>query len=221
MDTAISGDVDVLAYTTEQRIERAIQKLPTLAAADVPKDDSCPICLVPFSGILSGEAPPPESKELAGVTKLGGCGHVFCRLDLIEWIRGRHGTCPTCRHSFLDVKPVSESDYESSDEDYIPGEDDFDEDEDIEFEFTDNESDFNLELDPRALQDFVDALAHLAGEDEVDGDSMRNWGLSDGDSISDEDLSFIPHDGPNEVDDEDIFVQEEDVSDRPMSDDPK
>lgn len=113
----------------------------------------------------------------------------------------QHGTCPACRHSFLDVNPVSESDNESSDEDYIPGEDDFDEDEDIEFEFTDNESDFNLELDPRALQEFVDALAHLAGEDEVDGDSMRNWGLSDGDSLSDEDLSLIPHDGPSEMDD--------------------
>lgn len=81
METAIGIDDDVLAYTTEQRIERAIQRLPTLAAADVPKDDSCPICLVPFSGILSGEVPLPESKELAGVTKLEGCGHVFCRLE--------------------------------------------------------------------------------------------------------------------------------------------
>lgn len=76
------GDLDgILALTPEQRIERAVQKLPTLLARDVPREDSCPICLVQFSSILSEEIPPPPNKELAGVTKLVGCGHVFCRLE--------------------------------------------------------------------------------------------------------------------------------------------
>lgn len=133
--------------------------------------------------------------------------------SLIEWIRGRvrflthtytqthpaffqHGTCPTCRHTFLDVKPISESDNESSDDDYIPHDEEFeDEDEDEDdFEFTDDdgddESDFSLELDPRGLDEFVDAQEEITGEDEADEDSMRNWGLSDGDSLSDGEFSF-------------------------------
>lgn len=88
MDMHEEDDMDVvLALTTEQRIERAVQKLPTLAAHEVPTEDSCPICLVPFSTILEGEANGLQQVELAGVTKLYGCGHVFCRLECVLLFR--------------------------------------------------------------------------------------------------------------------------------------
>ena len=44
----------------------------------------------------------------------------------------QHGTCPTCRHSFLDVRPLSESDYGTSDGDYSPGEEEEEEEEEEE-----------------------------------------------------------------------------------------
>ena len=87
MDSAVyDDDLDVvLAPTPEQRIERAIQKLPTLSAQNVPLGDSCPICLMSFSSVLSGENVGPDAPgELAGVTKLQGCGHVFCRLECVH-----------------------------------------------------------------------------------------------------------------------------------------
>jgi hypothetical protein len=40
----------------------------------------------------------------------------------------QHGSCPTCRHPFLDIKPYTESDAESSDGDYIPEDDEEEED---------------------------------------------------------------------------------------------
>ena len=106
----------------------------------------------------------------------------------------QHGTCPACRHVFLDIKPVSESDNESSDDDYIPGDDYEDDEEDLEFT-DDDESVFSLDLDPSGLDEFVDAEEEIVGDDEADGDSMRNWGLSDGDSLSDGELSFNADDG--------------------------
>ncbi|EKM59846.1 uncharacterized protein PHACADRAFT_250610 [Phanerochaete carnosa HHB-10118-sp] len=82
---AHDDDLDaILALTPDQRVERAVQKLPTLSAQDVPLQDSCPICLLPFPSIISGENVEPESPgELVGVTKLQGCGHVFCRLECV------------------------------------------------------------------------------------------------------------------------------------------
>ena len=88
----IDSDVDddsLIPLTPEQRIGRAISKLPTLTAEQVPPEDTCPICLVPFltiitgaaqnEGVLNGVAPNPV--KLSGVTRLGGCGHVFCRVE--------------------------------------------------------------------------------------------------------------------------------------------
>lgn len=84
MAHAVSLDA-VLALTSEQRVEQAVQKLPTLSAQDIPLEDSCPICLLPFLSILSGENIEPGAPgELAGVTKLQGCGHVFCRLECVN-----------------------------------------------------------------------------------------------------------------------------------------
>ncbi|GJE84983.1 C3HC4-type zinc finger protein [Phanerochaete sordida] len=225
---AHDDDLDtVLALTPEQRVERAVQALPTLAAHDVPADDSCPICLLPFASVLGGEnVGPGHSRELAGVTKLAGCGHVFCRLDLIEWIRGRHGTCPACRHTFLDVQPVSESDGESSDGDYVPDYDDWDDDEDVDFS-TDEGSDFAVdpfeaEHEPDAW-DFdaglMDGLEREAWRPSSQFDPLENWGLSDGDSLSEGDRTMSA-DEALEVDamiDADVRVQEEE-SDVVLSD---
>lgn len=59
-------------------IDLIIDNLPILTANDlINADDSCPICLVPFSSILSD----PES----GVTKLDACNHIFCRKEYVSY----------------------------------------------------------------------------------------------------------------------------------------
>jgi hypothetical protein len=80
-------DMDAI-LTTQDRIRLAIDKLPSLIADHVNLDDSCPICLAGFASILSDEAELKESgqydEELgfeAGITKLVGCGHLFCRKE--------------------------------------------------------------------------------------------------------------------------------------------
>jgi hypothetical protein len=58
-------------------IDPIIDNFPVLTASDlINADDSCPICLVPFSSILSD----PES----GVTKLDACNHIFCRKEYVS-----------------------------------------------------------------------------------------------------------------------------------------
>ncbi|OBZ77134.1 hypothetical protein A0H81_03717 [Grifola frondosa] len=86
-------DVAELHLPVHERIKRIIARLPVLTKKDVPLDDSCPICLNPFDAILegkvhdegafAGEAPEAADSELGGITKLEGCGHFFCRADLI------------------------------------------------------------------------------------------------------------------------------------------
>ena len=75
-----------LHLSVPERIERAISLLPALIKAEIPQDDSCPICLNPFDTIFEGsslteitEEPTPAPGEIAGVTKLVGCGHIFCK----------------------------------------------------------------------------------------------------------------------------------------------
>ncbi|KAF8842287.1 hypothetical protein BDN67DRAFT_899608 [Paxillus ammoniavirescens] len=125
-----------------RRAEDAVDNLPILEENIVPKDECCAICLMPFTSILSGEYSHEHDNVddvEGGVTKVDGCGHIFCRKDLVEWIRGCHGSCPTCRHPFLDIQPLAESDAESSDGEYLPDEDeDEDEDEDDEEEEEDD-----------------------------------------------------------------------------------
>ncbi|KAJ8593297.1 hypothetical protein M405DRAFT_859064 [Rhizopogon salebrosus TDB-379] len=127
-----SDNVDIPVYSERQlalfhRVEDALDDLPILHASSVPKDESCAICLTTFDAILSGDVS-QEGETEDGVTKVVGCGHLFCRKDLSEWIRNFHGSCPTCRHPFLDIKPYTESDAESSDGDYIPEDDEEEED---------------------------------------------------------------------------------------------
>ncbi|OJA17022.1 hypothetical protein AZE42_00609 [Rhizopogon vesiculosus] len=127
-----NDDGDIPVYSERQlalfqRVKDALDDLPVLHAASVPKDESCAICLTPFDAILAGEVPQQGETE-DGVTKVVACGHLFCRKDLSEWIRNFHGSCPTCRHPFLDLKPYTESDAESSDGEYIPEDDEEEED---------------------------------------------------------------------------------------------
>lgn len=76
-----------------QRVEHAIAALPTLSKEDIPLEDTCPICLQGFEAIYEGRAHEDvlamshtlpsgaDPEELRGVTKLNGCGHIFCRLE--------------------------------------------------------------------------------------------------------------------------------------------
>lgn len=60
---------------------------------------------------------------------------------MTEWINGFHGSCPTCRHPFEPLlRPPSDSDGESDDEDYFPGNEDDDDDE-MDDDFFDSDAD--------------------------------------------------------------------------------
>ncbi|KAI1786686.1 hypothetical protein LXA43DRAFT_1032914 [Ganoderma leucocontextum] len=201
-------DIAELHLTVQERIQLAISRLPVLTKAEIPIDDSCPICLNPFDAILDGKVREelggqggPGSDESAGVTKLVSCGHIFCKACLVEWIRGRHGSCPSCRHVFSSVRPPSDSDNESSDGDYVPGDDEED-DEDDGFLDSDGFMETESVLDDMDIEDDLSVGAHgdisefdvdvdldidLWEEEEADVNMEdSNWGLSDGasDSVS-------------------------------------
>lgn len=63
-----------------QCVKDALDDLPVLQASSVPKDESCAICLTPFDAILVGDVP-QEGETEDGVTKVVGCGHLFCRKE--------------------------------------------------------------------------------------------------------------------------------------------
>ena len=76
--------------TTLDRIRFAISQLPTLNAKEVQLDDSCAICVSGFASILSDEAEAKQSSDFdadteieLGITKLIGCGHLFCRKESV------------------------------------------------------------------------------------------------------------------------------------------
>ncbi|VDC06179.1 unnamed protein product [Peniophora sp. CBMAI 1063] len=114
----------------------AISSLPDLDEKDVDNlDDSCPICLLSFRSLLDGTADEVLGESSMGLTKVEACGHIFCMNDLAEWIRGKHGTCPACRHPFLPELLATESDDESSDGgEYVPTEYEADTDMDTDYE---------------------------------------------------------------------------------------
>ncbi|OBZ77135.1 hypothetical protein A0H81_03716 [Grifola frondosa] len=145
----------------------------------------------------------------------------------------QHGSCPACRNVFSSIKPPSDSDNESSDGDYIPG-DDEDEDEDdafldtdgfTEYEFDademelDGEFDTDVDEDEDAVVDMsvyldFDASADIAVWDnarEGVDEGMVNWGLSDGEgseSLSEGDvlnLSAVLENVPVQTDDAAVF----------------
>jgi len=76
---------DIPLYSERQlalfrRVKDALDDLPVLNASSIPKDESCAICLTPFDAILAGEVPQEGDSE-EGVTKVVGCGHLFCRKE--------------------------------------------------------------------------------------------------------------------------------------------
>ncbi|KAI0089162.1 hypothetical protein BDY19DRAFT_944485 [Irpex rosettiformis] len=206
------GDEYALPLSRAQQVARAIEKLPKLSLQEIPlPEDSCPICLNSFSAIHKGEIQnegfaelsgvvSPKLIELRGVTRLEECGHVFCRVDLIEWIRGGHGTCPACRHAFADIRPITDADDESSDDDYIPDDDE----EDV---FTDEEAFFggmdtdSIDWDSfrvPASGDEAEGDLELGPEEHTwedtdieDDDEMVNAGLSEGESPSEGEMGMV------------------------------
>ncbi|KAF9006427.1 hypothetical protein BDQ17DRAFT_282645 [Cyathus striatus] len=71
--------------SVQDRIRIAIEHLPHLSLDQFHLDESCPICLFSFQTILSQNQ---QFQDIA-ITKVPGCGHVFCRKDLCEWIRSQ------------------------------------------------------------------------------------------------------------------------------------
>jgi len=79
------------------RINTLLASLPILGKDAVDLEEPCPICLMPFSSVFADEADARlksaesnvemHEKEkgndgaLGGVTKLLGCGHIFCRRE--------------------------------------------------------------------------------------------------------------------------------------------
>ncbi|KAF5387818.1 hypothetical protein D9615_000370 [Tricholomella constricta] len=179
------------------RISTLIDSLPALTAQDLPDiEDTCPICLTSFSSIFLDADPE------TGVTKLVACNHIFCRkesshtvdpesggaqstLDRFELLTfSQHGNCPTCRHTFLDIRPPSESDEESSDGgEYIPDERDE--------EFEDEDDGF---IDTDGFSDAVDYLA-----EDMETDAATEW--EDGETDVDVDMV----DTVDEMDDESVW----------------
>ena len=74
---------------TQRLIAETIRRLPVLRKDELPLDDNCPICFQGFGSITDGDAQNEETLKLEngeevhlnGVTKLEGCGHIFCRLE--------------------------------------------------------------------------------------------------------------------------------------------
>ncbi|KAH9900036.1 hypothetical protein C8Q73DRAFT_681852 [Cubamyces lactineus] len=228
-----SDDISELHLPMQERVQLAISRLPILQKDEIPSEESCPICLIPFEAILennategASEGEPVERDETAGVTKLVACGHIFCRACLVEWIQGRHGSCPSCRNVFSSVRPASESDNESSDGDYVPG-DDEDEEDDGFFDsdgFMDAESALEeVDMDFGDEDEFVD-LDY--GHDIPIGEEwpprprrrgeeyMDNWGLSDGEggseSMSEVEMLALSAELVPEEDDADVYNDDDD-----------
>jgi len=83
----MDDDGDIPVYSERQlalfqRVKDALDDLPVLHASTVPKDECCAICLTPFDAILAGEVP-QEGEIGEGVTKVVGCGHLFCRKECV------------------------------------------------------------------------------------------------------------------------------------------
>ncbi|KAH9077093.1 hypothetical protein EDB83DRAFT_1674205 [Lactarius deliciosus] len=147
-------------------VANALASFNLLSPQDIPNlDDSCPICLMTFRTVFEQRQDDLHGKAVVGVARVGGCGHMFCAEDLSEWIKGRHGTCPTCRHEFLpELRPV-DSDVESSDdEEYVPteyeGESDLDTDYEDGFMDSDGIDIETMDVDP------------LRGDEVTEGDEQ-------------------------------------------------
>ncbi|KAF9452506.1 hypothetical protein P691DRAFT_223682 [Macrolepiota fuliginosa MF-IS2] len=101
---------DALFHSVPDRVKQFIQNLPLLPKDQIPVEDNCPICLVPFIEILNdpdestADGPEGENCGEKGITRLEVCGHIFCRRDLAEWIRTH--VCTISLRSFLFHPPM-------------------------------------------------------------------------------------------------------------------
>lgn len=98
----------------DRKVEALIAELPRLTEDDLDRlehaDDSCPICYVSYKAFIAEEEIALASEHSAaivteelGVTSLNKtCGHVFCRRDIIKWMRTTSKSCPVCRRPFLE-----------------------------------------------------------------------------------------------------------------------
>ncbi|KAI0326682.1 hypothetical protein GY45DRAFT_1328644 [Cubamyces sp. BRFM 1775] len=224
-------DVSELHLPMQERVQLAISRLPHLSKGEIPLQESCPICLTPFDTILENEAAgdasegvPLEQGEKAGVTKLVACGHIFCRACLVEWIQGRHGSCPSCRNVFSSIRPVSESDNESSDGDYVPGDDEDEEDDgffdsdgsafdDMDVEFADEERFVDLDYghDIPIGEEWPSRRTRRE-------EHMENWGLSDGEGGSESmsEVEMLAFSAELEPADDDANVYNDDSDSDPV-----
>ncbi|EIW82062.1 hypothetical protein CONPUDRAFT_81622 [Coniophora puteana RWD-64-598 SS2] len=168
-----------------ERIQFALDDLPVLPAGDIPKDDSCPICLLSFASIIEEKNEEDADAVYGGVTKVTSCGHVFCRKDLSEWIKGFHGSCPTCRHPFVDIQPPEDSDAESSDGDYFPNEEDDDDDDMLDTDGFDDE----FEVDEIDLE--LESWGDMSGSEE----DAEDWGDAE-DDIAVERMAYASSEAP-------------------------
>jgi len=89
MNSVDGLDISV-PITTQDRIRLFIDQLPTLTPKEVQPDDSCAICLTGFSSILAAATEMRASNDFdtdaeieLGITRLVGCGHLFCRKELV------------------------------------------------------------------------------------------------------------------------------------------
>ncbi|KAJ7937098.1 hypothetical protein B0H13DRAFT_2648995 [Mycena leptocephala] len=189
------------ALSVEDSISAFINSLPVLSKDDLDTDDSCPICLTSFYDILAAD-------DECGVTRLN-C-HIFCRKDLVEWIRNLHGSCPTCRAEFLDIHPPGSDDESSDGGEYIPNDEDEDEEDGFidtsdgftEGDFDAEDMDVDLEDDMWERSDGEEMHTSMESEPSSEGDSMddQDDGVAvevsvsglEGDDSSDEALSEEP-----------------------------
>ncbi|EKM51510.1 uncharacterized protein PHACADRAFT_261699 [Phanerochaete carnosa HHB-10118-sp] len=99
-----------------EAIEAFISSLPKLSEHDLisfnEAESSCPICLNQFRTIVTEEEmalamdSPATPVQALGVTKLHGCGHIFCRKDILNWLDQGRNTCPSCRHPLIPNLPA-------------------------------------------------------------------------------------------------------------------
>ncbi|KAI0677064.1 hypothetical protein C8Q78DRAFT_1000991 [Trametes maxima] len=224
----MGDDISELHLPVQERIQLIISRLPTLTKEEIPSEDTCPICLNLLDAIYEGKAAEgverqtPEAANEVGVTKLVACGHVFCRSCLVEWIKGCHGSCPSCRNVFSSIRPPSEDDDESTDGDYVPGDDEEEEDDgffdsdgfmETESVFDDMDIEEDMEFDVDVdIDDEVDLRRWYSTSSDA---GMDNWGLSDGDgseSMSEVEVLALSTELHPEADDADVYSDGADAS---------
>jgi hypothetical protein len=102
----------------------------------------------------------------------------------------QHGTCPSCRHMYLDIRPPTDSDDESDGGEYIPDEDD------IEFEDAAFEPEaFSSEVEELENDPIDDLEMYMAWEGpsypESDGNASDiDWDADASDFYSEGDFSM-------------------------------